>query len=178
MEEMIIRGGQRLCGTVRVPGAKNAALPIMAACILTQAPVTLLDVPDLLDTRRMEEILRSLGMDAKEKENWDGTRADPCAFQAMTDEEKDAYIKKNPAFGKVVCRCECVSEGEILAAIRNNPQAVDVDGVKRRTRSGMGRCQGGFCSPYIIKLIAKEHGIPVEEVTKFGGNSRILTGKL
>jgi len=61
MEEMIIRGGQRLCGTVRVPGAKNAALPIMAACILTQAPVTLLDVPDLLDTRRMEEILRSLG---------------------------------------------------------------------------------------------------------------------
>jgi len=144
--------------------------------------VAAIDSPGLTScvaiARYTVEILRSLGMDAKEKENWDGTRADPCAFQAMTDEEKDAYIKKNPAFGKVVCRCECVSEGEILAAIRNNPQAVDVDGVKRRTRSGMGRCQGGFCSPYIIKLIAKEHGIPVEEVTKFGGNSRILTGKL
>ena len=123
-------------------------------------------------------ILKELGMPAEEKQDWNGTREDPCAFQAMTDEEKDAYIKENPAFGKIVCRCETVSEGEILAAIRNNPKAVDVDGVKRRTRSGMGRCQGGFCSPYIMKLIAKEHDIPMEEVTKFGGNSRILTGKL
>ena len=124
------------------------------------------------------EILMKLGMDAEEKENWDGTRQSTCAFQEMSDEEKDAYIKENPAFGKIVCRCETVSEGEILLAIRTNPKAMDLDGVKRRTRSGMGRCQGGFCSPYIMKLIAEEHGIPMEEVTKFGGESWVLTGKL
>ena len=124
------------------------------------------------------DILKNLGMNAIEKENWDGTRPNTCAFQEMTDEEKDAYIKENPAFGKIICRCETVSEGEILLAIRNNPKALDLDGVKRRTRSGMGRCQGGFCSPYIMKLIAKEQGIPMEEVTKFGGGSHVLTGKL
>jgi len=144
--------------------------------------VAAIDSPGLTScvaiARYTVDILRGLGMKTIAKENWDGTREDPCAFQTMTDEEKDAYIKQNPAFGKVVCRCECVSEGEILMAIRNNPKAVDLDGVKRRTRSGMGRCQGGFCSPYIMKLIAKEQGIPMEEVTKFGGGSRILTGKL
>ena len=144
--------------------------------------VAAIDSPGLTScvsiARYTVDILRGLGMETIAKENWDGTREDPCAFQTMTDEEKDAYIKQNPAFGKVVCRCECISEGEILMAIRNNPKAVDLDGVKRRTRSGMGRCQGGFCSPYIMKLIAKEQGIGMEEVTKFGGGSRILTGKL
>ena len=96
----------------------------------------------------------------------------------MSFEEKNAYIKENPAYGKIVCRCETVSEGEILAAIRNNPPAVDVDGVKRRTRSGMGRCQGGFCGPYIMELLSKELGIPMEEVTKSGGESRMVMGKV
>ena len=96
----------------------------------------------------------------------------------MSDEEKDAFIKENPAYGKIVCRCETVSEGEIRAAIRRNPPAFDVDGVKRRTRSGMGRCQGGFCSPYVMRLIAEEQGMKMEEVTKSGPGSNPLTGKL
>ena len=70
-----------------------------------------------------------------------------------------------------MCRCESVTEGEILDAIRNEPKALDLDGVKRRTRAQMGRCQGGFCGPYITELIAKEQGIPYKEVTKNGGKS-------
>ena len=76
-----------------------------------------------------------------------------------------------------MCRCEGVSEGEILDAIRQNPRATDLDGVKRRTRAQMGRCQGGFCSPYIVELLAKENGIAYEQVTKSGEGSYINIGK-
>ena len=96
----------------------------------------------------------------------------------MSDAQKDAFIRENPDYGKIVCRCETVSEGEMRAAIRRNPPAPDIDGVKRRTRGGMGRCQGGFCSPYVMKLIAQERQIPMTEVTKCGPGSEPLTGKL
>ena len=123
-------------------------------------------------------ILDEQGLDLREKASWDGTRENPNAFRDMPDEEKDAYIKQHPAYGKIVCRCETVSEGEILAAIRNNPPARDVDGVKRRTRSGMGRCQGGFCGPYVMDLLAKEMNVPMEEITKNGGDSRMVLGRI
>lgn len=123
-------------------------------------------------------VLKDCGLELVEKEMWNGTREDTHAFRKMNDEEKDAYIKQNPSYGKIVCRCETVSEGEIRDAIRRNPQAWDIDGVKRRTRSGMGRCQGGFCSPYVMKLIAEELGIPMEQVTKTGKGSEPLLGKL
>ena len=96
----------------------------------------------------------------------------------MDDDQKDAYIKEHPAFGKIVCRCEMVSEGEMREAILRNPPATDLDGIKRRTRGGMGRCQGGFCSPYVMRLIAEEHGMKMEEVTKCGKGSEPLIGKL
>ena len=96
----------------------------------------------------------------------------------MSDDEKNVYIQKDPAYGKIVCRCELVSEGEILAAIRQNPGARDIDGVKRRTRSGMGRCQGGFCGPYVMELISRESGIPMEQVTKNGQNSFMVTERI
>ena len=86
-------------------------------------------------------------------------------------------IKKNPAYGRIVCRCEGVTEGEILDAIRRNPKARDLDGVKRRTRAQMGRCQGGFCGPYVTELLAKELGVPYERVTKSGGASIINVSK-
>ena len=128
--------------------------------------------------RYVVDILRSLGLELREKDNWDGTRPDPHAFRKMSDEEKDAYIKQNPAYGKIVCRCETVSEGEIRAAIRSNPPAWDIDGVKRRTRSGMGRCQGGFCAPYVMALLAEEHNVPMETITKYGGSSNMLVGRI
>ena len=124
------------------------------------------------------EILQSQGLTLTEKNDWNGIRKDPNAFQKMTDEEKDAFIKANPAYGKIVCRCETISEGEILAAIRTNPGATDMDGVKRRTRSGMGRCQGGFCGPYVMELLAREQNIPMEEVTKNGGASKMVLGRI
>ncbi len=124
------------------------------------------------------EQLEQMGLSCEENEQFDGHREDPHAFRRMSDEEKDAFIKQNPAYGKIVCRCEQVSEGEIRAAIRQNPPASDIDGVKRRTRSGMGRCQGGFCMPHVMRLIAEERGVPMESVTKKGGDSRQLFGKL
>lgn len=123
------------------------------------------------------EVLRKAGLTLTPNENFNPNRPDMHAFRKMSDEEKNEFIKKNPAYGKIVCRCETVSEGEIISAIVTNPPAHDVDGVKRRTRSGMGRCQGGFCGPNVIKLISQYANIPMEKVTKSGGNSYMLTGK-
>ena len=124
------------------------------------------------------ELLQKQGLALTNKENWNGHRENTRAFREMSDEEKDVFIKANPDYGKIVCRCETVSEGEIRAAIRRNPPAFDIDAVKRRTRSGMGRCQGGFCSPYVMRLIAEEQGMNMEDVTKSGPGSKPLTGKL
>jgi len=79
---------------------------------------------------------------------------------------------------QIICRCEKITKAEIVDAIRRNPGARDVDGIKRRTRGGMGRCQGGFCLPYIVEILSEELGVKVEEVTKRGGNSYILFDKV
>ena len=124
------------------------------------------------------ELLKEMGMPVLPNPDFNGKREDPHAFKKMTDEEKNEYIKTHPAYGKIVCRCETVTEGEIRDAIKRNPPASDVDGVKRRTRSGMGRCQGGFCMPYVMKLIAEERGISKNDVTKNGGSSLVSDGKI
>ncbi|KGN02610.1 FAD-dependent oxidoreductase [Clostridium novyi A str. 4570] len=98
-------------------------------------------------------------------------------FREMTNEERKELIAKDPSYGKIVCRCETVTEGEILNAIRRPLGAKDLDGIKRRTRAGMGKCQSGFCSTKIVALLSKELGIPETEVTKFGGKSNLLIGE-
>ena len=123
-------------------------------------------------------ILAEAGLSLAENPEFHGERADTHAFRRMSTTEKAAFIAENPDYGKIVCRCETVSEGEIRDAIRRNPKATDIDGVKRRTRAGMGRCQGGFCMPYVMKLLAEENGVPMETVTKKGGASRPTIGKL
>ncbi len=110
----------------------------------------------------------------EKNEGFNGTRKPDYFFKNLSMEEKNEIIKKDPSYGKIVCRCEQVTEGEILHAIRENPPAKDIDGVKRRTRSGMGRCQGGFCQPYVAELIAKERGISLTNVTKSGKGSNLL----
>ncbi|MBQ8092656.1 MAG: NAD(P)/FAD-dependent oxidoreductase [Clostridia bacterium] len=102
----------------------------------------------------------------------------PKPFNEMTDEERRAAIAADPLNGKLICRCEVVTEGEIRAAIRRPVGATSIDGVKRRTRAGMGRCQGGFCSPRVAEILAEELKIPMTEVTKCGNESKLLVGTL
>lgn len=124
------------------------------------------------------EILKENGLVLNGKADFNPNRPDPHAFRKMSDEQKDDFIKQNPAYGRIVCRCEGVSEGEIRAAVTTNPKALDIDSVKRRTRSGMGRCQGGFCMPYVMKIISEETGIPMEKITKKGEGSEQLIGRI
>ncbi len=123
----------------------------------------------------VEEIVGKM-LPLTKNESFQGRRAKESFFKDLTVEEKNALIQKEPAYGKIVCRCEQITEGEILRAIRENPPANNVDAVKRRTRSGMGRCQGGFCQPYVAELIAKERNLPLEAITKSGSGSELLTG--
>ncbi len=123
------------------------------------------------------ELLGEQGLELEKKADFNPKRPAMHAFREMSIDEKNEVIKKDKSFGKIVCRCEGVTEGEILQAIRTNPKPTDLDGVKRRTRAQMGRCQGGFCSPYIVELLAKECNVPYEKVTKSGGASFINTAK-
>ena len=128
--------------------------------------------------RMVVDILAQEGLSLVENPNFSPYREDTHAFRNMSSEEKAAFIQQNPTYGKIVCRCETVSEGEILDAIHRNPKATDVDGIKRRTRAGMGRCQGGFCLPYVMKLLATENKQDINTVTKNGGNSVYTNGNL
>ena len=123
------------------------------------------------------ELLCEAGYEAKAREDFVPTRRPMHFFSSLSIEEKNELIKQRPEYAHVICRCETVSEGEILDAIRTNPRPTDVDGVKRRTRASMGRCQGGFCTPYIIDLLAEEMGVDYTAVTKFGGDSTINFGR-
>ena len=98
----------------------------------------------------------------------------PRIVEISTD-ELHALIQQNPAYGNIVCRCEAVSEGEIVDAIQCECGARDIDGVKRRTRAGMGRCQGGFCMPRVLEILSRETGIPFAEIIKNEDGSYILT---
>jgi glycerol-3-phosphate dehydrogenase len=123
------------------------------------------------------ELLKNAGVALEKKADFNPIRPAAHAFREASIEEKNEIIRRDPAYGRIICRCETVTEGEILTAIRSNPKPRDLDGVKRRTRAQMGRCQGGFCSPYIVELLAQEMNVPYESVTKFGGNSLINVGK-
>ena len=97
-------------------------------------------------------------------------------FREMTDSQRKELIKKDSRYGKVICRCETVTEGEIIESIRRPLGATDLDGIKRRTRAGMGRCQAGFCMPKIVDILAEQLEISQLDVTKFGKDSKLLVG--
>jgi len=99
------------------------------------------------------------------------------AILEMSERELNALISKDAAYGNIICRCETVSEGHIVESMRRECGAADIDGVKRRTRAGMGRCQGGFCMPRVLEIIARETGREFTEITKKDGGSYILSGR-
>ncbi len=104
-------------------------------------------------------------------------RKDILDPKKLSLEERNALIKEQPAYGTIVCRCESVTEGEIIDAIHRPVGARSLDGVKRRTRAGMGRCQSGFCSPRVMEILHRELGIDLTQVTKSGGDSYIVNSR-
>lgn len=136
-----------------------------------------IESPGLTSAPAIGEYIREMIVEKlkpEENKDFNPIRKDIPKFREMTNEERKEMIKENSAYGKIVCRCEVVTEGEIRDAIRRPLGAKTVDGIKGRTRAGMGRCQSGFCSNRIVEILAEELGIKRNEVTKFGGNSKIL----
>lgn len=137
---------------------------------LTSAPA----IGEWMAEKIVEKLRKKQKVD--EKKDFQETRKDIPNIASMDQAEAAALIAENPAYGTIICRCEKVTEGEIIDAIRRPLGARSLDGIKRRTRAGMGRCQAGFCSTKVMDILARELGIPLEEVTKAGGASRMLAG--
>lgn len=113
---------------------------------------------------------------ATKKADWNGTRKGIVRPELLGMDERAALIQQNPAYGTIICRCEGVSEGEIVDAITRTLGATSLDGIKRRVRQGMGRCQAGFCTPRTMEILSREKGIPMESICKNMPGSEMLTG--
>lgn len=134
---------------------------------LTSAPAIAVDLSN--------EIAEYLNLDVNP--DFNPIRQRPTILMELSDQKKDDLIKKDPAYGKIVCRCEWISEGEVVAAIHRPVGAKSLDGIKRRTRAGSGRCQAGFCMSRQMEILMHERGMKPEEVTKFGKGSTLLMHK-
>lgn len=135
---------------------------------LTAAPAIALDIEKM--------VVEILG-DVKKNENFNPIRKPIPVLKEMNFEERNKYIKQNPDYGIIVCRCEEISKGEIIDCLKSNISVPTIDGIKRRVRPGMGRCQGGFCSPLVSKIISEYQNVDISEVTKCGRESKITYGK-
>jgi len=121
-------------------------------------------------------IMKSMG-NMETKKDFDPYRRPNIHFMELSEAEKERIIKEDPRYGRVICRCEQITEGEIVDVIKRKAGARTVDGVKRRARPGSGRCQGGFCAPRVMEILARELDIDITEVVKDRAGSFILTGK-
>ncbi|MCI6245493.1 MAG: NAD(P)/FAD-dependent oxidoreductase [Eubacterium sp.] len=122
------------------------------------------------------KMLGESGLALEEKESFTDERTH-LRFKHLSDEEKNNAVKKNSAYGRVICRCETITEGEIIDALNSPIPPVSLDGIKRRAGTGMGRCQGGFCGPKVLEIMAKYKNEPFEAVLQDNTGSIILTGK-
>lgn len=114
----------------------------------------------------------------KAKENWKDTREGIPPFNKLDWDARQKLIEQDPAYARMVCRCETVTEGQIVKALHSPIPVYTIDGVKRRCRAGMGRCQGSFCTPRVMDIIARESGIPFAEISKNGPDAKLITGTL
>lgn len=121
-------------------------------------------------------ILKEAGLDLERKTNFISRRKQ-VRFMDLSVDERNELIKENPQYGNIVCRCESITEGEIVDAINRSFGQISIDGVKRRCRPGMGRCQGGFCSPKVLDIIAREKNISKEDVNLDKKDSFVLLEK-
>ncbi len=126
---------------------------------------------------KVVEFLELLGVQLKVKSNYNPIRPKPEQFKYFSKVDLDKKIKEDPLWARIICRCETISEREIVNAIRGPVGATTIDGVKFRCRPGMGRCQGGFCRPRVMEILARELKIPYEKVTKRGEDTYLLIGK-
>ena len=126
---------------------------------------------------KVVEVLRDSGLELKEKNGFNPENKHIKRFSSLDEAEINELVKTDPAYGSIVCRCEKVTEGEIVGNVHRTLGAKNLDALKRRTRLGMGRCQGGFCSCRTVEILSRELGIPMESVTKSGGSSALLVGK-
>ena len=120
----------------------------------------------------VKDLLKKGGLRLMEDPEYTAEIPDVPRFRNLNAEERDAAIEKNPAYAEIVCRCENISEAEVVEAIRRGHTTLD--GIKFYTRAGMGRCQGGFCSYKILKIIERETDLKIEEITKRGKGSWII----
>lgn len=160
MEDFIIEASDIVKGFIHVAGIQSPGLAAAPAI-----------------AQRVVDIYRSQDQSAKLRENYKVFRSKPLRFNDCSLAEKDALIKTDPKFAHIICRCESITEAEIVNAIHGKIPATTLDAVKRRTRSGMGRCQGGFCGPKVIEIIARELNIDPTDVTLKGLNSNILIAR-
>lgn len=121
----------------------------------------------------VEQILADNGVTLTEKDSCTDTRTQP-RFKEMTHEERAAIVRENPMFGRVICRCETITEGEIVDAIHRSIVPRTVDAIKRRCCAGMGRCQGGFCGPRVVEILARELGVSRQDIDKDKTGSYIV----
>lgn len=116
-------------------------------------------------------------LNLERNDDFRGTRQGIVRFADKTPDEQAALIERDPLYGKIICRCETVTEAEIVAACHRSIPVTTLDGIKRRVRAGMGRCQAGFCMPRVMEILARENSIPLEEVKKSGPSSPVLLHK-
>ncbi|EGO62180.1 NAD(P)/FAD-dependent oxidoreductase [Acetonema longum] len=147
--DFIIRPSDIVPGLIQVAGIQSPGL--------TAAPAI---------AEKVVSILADDGLKLAPKAGFIAANPPKPAFNAMTMEQRQKLVQENPLHGRIICRCETVTEGEIVAAIHSPCGARTIDGVKRRTRAGSGRCQGGFCGPRVTAILARELGIPVTQVRK------------
>ena len=159
-EDYVIEASRKVKGFVDVAGIQSpgiAAAPAIAKMVV--------------------DILKKEGLSLDKKNNFNPVRKKPVVMHELSIDQRKKMIKKNPLYGRIVCRCEHITEGEIVDAINSPLPALNIDAIKRRTRAGMGRCQSGFCLPRVAKILARETGKPIEEIRKNSEGSSLFIGK-